>query len=148
MLSPSRIAVFRCFHRSTFEIDCRVDLDKIWTAMNFKTRQHVRRGQEAFSITTVEDPNHFVRFYRDNLRKQGRVSFLPLETFPALFSETHVRGCGELLSANRPDGKPAAMIFLVWDQGTMYCLFVDALSRYRGQQYDQSAALVGDRTGA
>jgi hypothetical protein len=113
---------FQVLSQYTFEIDCRVDLDKIWTAMNFKTRQHVRRGQEAFSITTVEDPNHFVRFYRDNLRKQGRVSFLPLETFPALFSETHVRGCGELLSANRPDGKPAAMIFLVWDQGTMYYL--------------------------
>jgi hypothetical protein len=88
--------------------------------MNFKSRQHIRRGQETFSITTVEDPYHFVRFYRDNLRKQGRVSFLPLESFPALFSETHARQCGEILSANRPDGKPAAMIFLVWDQATMY----------------------------
>jgi hypothetical protein len=111
---------FQVLSQYTFEIDCRVDLDRIWAAMNFKLRQHIRRGQETFSITTVEDPHHFVQFYRDNLGKQGRVSFLPLETFPALFSETLARGCGELLCASRPDGKTAAMIFLVWDKATMY----------------------------
>lgn len=111
---------FQVLSQYTFQIDCRVDLDSIWAAMNFKLRQHIRRGQETFSIATVEDPHHFVAFYRDNLRKQGRVSFVPLETFPALFSEAHGRGCGELLCANRPDGKAAAMIFLIWDQATMY----------------------------
>jgi hypothetical protein len=111
---------FQVLSQYTFEIDCRADLDCIWAAMNFKLRQHIRRGQETFTITTVEDPHHFVEFYRDNLRKQDRVSFVPLETFPALFAETHARGCGEILCANRPDGKVAAMIFLVWDRATMY----------------------------
>lgn len=111
---------FQVSSQYTFEIDCRGKLDDIWAAMNYRIRQQVRRGKETFSLSVVDDPYEFIRFYQTNLSKQDRVSFVPLDTFPALFAEAAARGCGEILSANRSDGNPAAMIFLLWDEATMY----------------------------
>lgn len=106
----------------TFEIDCRANPPDIWNAMHSKTRQHIRRAEEKLSVVSVEDPDEFVRFYRDNLREQKRSSFLPLDVFPSLFAESRIRGCGEVLSANWPNGKSAAMTFLVWDHSKMFYL--------------------------
>jgi hypothetical protein len=106
----------------TFEIDCRADLESIWNAMNFKVRQHVRRANEKLSITSVTDPLEFELFYKANLIKSGRSNFVQFETFNTLFLECQRRNAGQILSARWPDGRPAAMIFLVWGHGTMYYL--------------------------
>ena len=42
--------------------------------------------------------------------------------FAALFTESRLRNNGEILSARWPDGRPAAMVYLVWGHGTMYYL--------------------------
>jgi hypothetical protein len=115
---------FQVSPQYTFEVDCRVDPKELWSAMHFKTRQHIRRASEKMSVVTVEDPDAFARFYQHNLDTQGRRrrSSVSLEVFPAVFAETQARDCGEILSAQWPDGKSAAMIFLVWDDQTMYYL--------------------------
>jgi hypothetical protein len=106
----------------TFDIDCRVDLDKIWNAMHSQTRRHIRRAEEQLTIGTIEDPGEFVLFYDKNLRERGRNSNLPLSVFPSLFTECRRRECGEILSASWPNGRRAAMLFLVWDDERMYYL--------------------------
>lgn len=106
----------------TFEVDCRVDLKEIWNNMHFKTRQHIRRAEEKLSVKTVDDPHEFLRFYYQNLTQRGRSSFTVLDAFPAAFAACRARDSGEVLSANWPDGKPAAMVFLIWGHGTMYYL--------------------------
>ncbi len=113
---------FQVTPQYTFEIDCRGDPKQVWDGMHFKTRQHIRRAQEKLSVATVDDPNEFVQFYHRNLRERKRTSFLALDAFAALFAECRSRDSGEILSANWPNGKPAAMVFLVWGYGTMYYL--------------------------
>jgi len=119
---PFQTRGFQARAQYTFEIDCRTDATEIWNAMHSKTRQHIRRAEEKFAVASVEDPDDFVRFYRDNLRQRRRSSFLPLDVFPTLFAESRARECGEVLSANWPNGQPAAMTFLVWDQNKMFYL--------------------------
>jgi hypothetical protein len=106
----------------TFQVDCRRDIQAIWSEMHFKTRQHIRRAEEKLAVATVEDPDAFIHFYLANLRKQGRRNYLDFAPFPALFRETMARDCGEIVSAHWPDGRPAAMVYLVWGHGTMYYL--------------------------
>jgi len=106
----------------TFEIDCRESRENIWKGMHFKTRQHIRRAEEKLTISTISDPQVFTKFYLDNLRRTGRRSFIDFRSFPALFSETQARECGEILCASWPNGLPAAMVFLVWGFGRMYYL--------------------------
>jgi Acetyltransferase (GNAT) domain len=106
----------------SFEIDCRCDPAVIWNNMHFKTRQHIRRAEEKFSVATVNDPSDFTYFYQKNLAERGRKSFVPLDLFPHIFSACRERDSGEILSAGWPTGGPTAMAFFVWGRGTMYYL--------------------------
>ncbi len=106
----------------TFEIDCRKSLDELWTAMHFKTRQHVRRAEEKYQLRTIDDPQHFIEFYLKNIEASGKRNRIEFESFPALFSECRSRYCGQILSACLPGGSPVAMVYLVWGRGTMYYL--------------------------
>jgi hypothetical protein len=106
----------------TFRIDCRRDPQEIWREMHFKTRQHIRRAEEKFTIATEEDPDKFVKFYQANVTRQGRVNRMNFTPFGAVFRECGMRNCGEILSAAWPDGTPTAMVYLVWGHGVMYYL--------------------------
>jgi hypothetical protein len=106
----------------TFQIDCRRDPEEIWQDMHSKTRQHIRRAEEKFTVDTVEDPGRFVQFYRANVEKLGRTNGTNFSSFEALFHECRMRESGEIVSASWPGGAPVAMIYLVWGHGTMYYL--------------------------
>jgi hypothetical protein len=113
---------FQVGHQYSFQIDCRAELDTILARMHFKVRQHIRRAEEQRTVVTIDDPRRFVTFYKENLRKTNRTSYMQLDRFPILFSECRARNCGEVLAAMQPDGIPVAMTFLVWDNQTMYYL--------------------------
>jgi hypothetical protein len=61
---------FKVGHQYSFEIDCRVKLDILLAGMHFKVRQHIRRAEEQSSVETIDDPERFVSFYIDNLRRR------------------------------------------------------------------------------
>jgi lipid II:glycine glycyltransferase (peptidoglycan interpeptide bridge formation enzyme) len=113
---------FQISPQYTFRIDCRRDPQEIWQDMHFKTRQHIRRAEEKLAIDTVEDPGEFVGFYQANLEKQGRRNHLDFSPFATLFEEARRRDCGKILCARWPDGRPTAMVYIVWGHGTMYYL--------------------------
>jgi hypothetical protein len=106
----------------TFEIDCLKHVDALWDAMHFKTRQHIRRAGEKYSIRSIEDPAMFADVYVRNLRAKGRASRIDFDYFPKLFAECRARGCGEILGAFAPDGSPVSMVYLVWSATKMYYL--------------------------
>jgi hypothetical protein len=106
----------------TFEIDCRQHVDSLWEAMHFKTRQHIRRAGEKYSIRSVTDPAMFADVYVRNLRAMGRSSRIDFDCFPRLFAECRARSCGEILGAFAADGSPVSMVYLVWSTNTMYYL--------------------------
>ncbi len=104
----------------TFEIDCRQSPTELWSAMHFKTRQHIRRAEEKYSVSAVEDPAFFIDEYLKNIARLGRTNLIRFEYFPALFAACRSRQCGEILAAFTPQGSPVAMTYLVWSPQTMY----------------------------
>jgi len=113
---------FRLSAQYTFQIDARHDPGSIWDGMNFKVRQHIRRADEKYSIDSLDDPERFINFYLSNLRKINEVNRVNFQQFPLLFSECQTRASGKILCAWKPNGEPAAMIYLVWGHGVMYYL--------------------------
>jgi hypothetical protein len=106
----------------TFRINCSRDTEQVWQDMHFKTRQHIRRAEEKFRVSTVSDAGRFIEFYTTNVQKQGLTNNIDFTPFGTVLSECQARGCGEILCASWPDGTPTAMVFLVWGHGTMYYL--------------------------
>jgi hypothetical protein len=113
---------FEVAHRYTFEIDCCQDLQHLWDAMHFKTRQHIRRAEEKYTAQVVDDPEIFAKAYLRNIKALGRTNWMEFERFPALFAECRSRDCGLILAACRGDGVPVSMVYLVWSRTTMYYL--------------------------
>jgi lipid II:glycine glycyltransferase (peptidoglycan interpeptide bridge formation enzyme) len=113
---------FQVSHQYTFQIDCRDDLESLMAGMHFKVRQHIRRAEEKCKIATIDDPQIFIEFYSENLRKTNRTSYMTFDRFPILFSECRARNCGVILAALLPSGVPVAMTYLVWGGGIMYYL--------------------------
>lgn len=106
----------------TFQIDCRNNPDALWQGMHFKVRQHIRRADERYKLQPLDDPERFIHFYRENLKKRGLKSNVALDRLSAVFTECSARSCGEILAAVLPNGAPAAMTFFVWGNGKMYYL--------------------------
>ncbi len=106
----------------TFQIDARESLSDLWSEVHSKTRQHIRRAEEKFTVVALQEPKAFIDFYLNNVHRAGLRSFVDFTTFPAMFSAAQERRCAEILCANWPDGKPAAMVVLVWGCGRMYYL--------------------------
>ena len=113
---------FRVSPQYTFQIDCRSGPAGLWDGMHTKVRQHIRRAEEKCTVVALDDPNHFIHFYVNNIKKSNKVNRTDFSQFPALFSECKARTSGEILSAIGPNGEPAAMVFLVWGHGVMYYL--------------------------
>ncbi len=106
----------------TFVIDCSVDTKLLWEGMHSKTRQHIRRAEEKLAVETVDDPNEFIQFYLHNLQKRGLSNSIGFDGFQDLFVQARARESGEILSARWPDGRAAAMTYIVWGHGKMYYL--------------------------
>jgi Acetyltransferase (GNAT) domain len=112
---------FKVSQQYTYQVQCRhKTIDEIWTAMDMKARQPIRRAEKRYSISEVNEPHKFINFYLQNLRKRGRKSYFNFERFPFLISECLARNCGIILAALLPSGAPAAMIFIVWGHGVLY----------------------------
>ena len=111
---------FKISTQYTFRVHCQSSVDELWAAMDSKVRQHIRRAEEKYTITEINDPQYFIDFYLRNIEKRGRQSYFEFERFPILFAECNARSCGIILAALLPDGSPAAMTFLVWGHGVLY----------------------------
>ena len=88
---------FQVSPQYTFEIDCRDSTENIWDGMHYKTRQHVRRAEEKYVVTGLDDASDFVQFYRDNLQRRGLRAFAALDQFPTLAAACWDRDSGEIL---------------------------------------------------
>ena len=108
--------------RYTFEIDCRKSPEELWDAMHFKTRQHIRRAEEKYTVKTLDDPAFFIDNYLRHTSALGRTNAMPFEHFPALFSACRSRQCCQIIAALNPDGEPISITYLVWSDRTMYYL--------------------------
>lgn len=104
----------------SFIIDCMQDEDTLWRGMHFKTRQHIRRAEEKFSVAEIEDPHDFIDFYTENIKTRGVRNYIDFALFPQVFQQSRKMASGEILCARWENGNPAAMAFLVWGYGTMY----------------------------
>jgi lipid II:glycine glycyltransferase (peptidoglycan interpeptide bridge formation enzyme) len=104
----------------TFTIDCTQEEKALWDGMDHTTRRLVRRAKEKFAVEEVDCPDEFISFYSESLGSRGLKNLYDFSSFPEVFREVRERNSGKILCARWPDGRPAAMTFLVWGYGRMY----------------------------
>ena len=96
---------------SEIEPDCR---EALWRRMRDKTRNVIRRAEEALTIEEIEDPAVFFDFYEDNLRRRGRVNKFPRREYSNVMDACIARQRGRVLAAVDSTGTMQAAIFTAW----------------------------------
>jgi hypothetical protein len=92
----------------------------IWGGMRDKTRNVIRRADERWQVTSLDDPEVFDAFYAANLRQRGLINYYT--KIPAVCAAAIMRGQGHISCVR--DGKNCLQgaIFVVWDSHTAYYL--------------------------
>ena len=108
-------------------VDFTVDIapnkpELLWRGMRDKTRNVIRRAQEALTPQAIDDPALFLEFYEENLRKRGLLNRFDRRICGNLMTACLERGRGRLLFAIDGTGAPQAAIFTVWDHEAEYYL--------------------------
>jgi hypothetical protein len=96
--------------------------EALWRQMRDKTRNVVRKAENAYSIGHTTDAEEFVWLYKQNVLAMGWDETVDLDIAKRLLIGTISRGCGEVLTARNDDGVAKAAIFCVWDQSVCYYL--------------------------
>jgi hypothetical protein len=94
----------------------------IWSGMRDKTRNAIRNGECFYNITEVLDPDHFIDFYRANVRSQGLTENVDLEVARRLTRSSLEQNRGKFFLARDRSGACKAAIFIVWDHSACYYL--------------------------
>jgi hypothetical protein len=111
---------FKVSPQYTFQVHCHKNLDELWTAMDLKVRQHIRRAEEKYTISEIDDARLFIDFYRGNLLKRTKNNYIDFIRFQYLFKECSIRNRGTILATILPNGTPTAMTFIAWGQDILY----------------------------
>lgn len=98
----------------TYEVE-PAPVSTLWRAMRDKTRNVIRRAEEATTLVELE-PAAFARLYRENLECRGadRNTMFAANGEP-VFAAALAHGRGRLLAARDRNGAIAAAIFYAWD---------------------------------
>ncbi len=103
----------------SFRIDAGLPEAQIWSGMNDKTRNVIRKCN-GLVVGPVEQPDAFVRFYELNL--DGQPNIHGTRRLTALLEAMLARRAGTLLGAYDEAGRLAAAIAIPWDSTTAYFL--------------------------
>jgi hypothetical protein len=96
--------------------------DVLWRQMRDKTRNVIRRAEEALTVRDIRDPSLFIEFYEENLRRRALTTNYDLRICGNLMAACLQRGCGRLLVAVDVAGQMQAAIFTAWDHVAEYYL--------------------------
>jgi hypothetical protein len=110
---------FRTAVQFTYEIPPQPQ-EESWKRMRDKTRNCIRRAQEAIKVTDIDDPAHFISFYENIIKAKGVPCEVNLPVALKLIRECLLRKRGRILGATDKSGHLTAAIFCAWDHSSYF----------------------------
>ena len=104
---------FRVGMTYAFQIDAGRTDGQVWSAMNDKTRNTIRKARNGHTLVALTDAASFARFYEANL--EGSRNFHGAERLARLLEAILSRQAGTLLGAADPSGRLVAAACICWD---------------------------------
>jgi len=115
--------IYRGFTASVtyaFWIDAGLSEGQIWSGMNDKTRNVIRKSSKSLCIGSIDQPDAFVRFYEQNL--DGAPNIHGTRRLTALLEAMLARQAGIMLGARDETGRLMAATAIPWDSKAAYFL--------------------------
>lgn len=103
-----------------FSLDAGSSEGQIWSGMNDKTRNVIRKCSKSLCAGPIDEPDAFVRFYEENL--DGAPNIHGTRRLTTLLEAMLGRRAGILLGVRDETGRMMAATAVPWDSRTAYFL--------------------------
>lgn len=120
--------------RYTYVIDTKVGLEKIFEDFSPNCRKNIRKGLKNSFIS--EDISYEEFFYEHEkiFKKQNLDVPFPFELWEKLYLTCIKHECGKLLCTRNIDGYITSLMFIVWDQNSLYPLLGGVIPKFSNLQ--------------
>lgn len=108
--------------RYSYVVKDTSDIDAMWAAMDSNARQKVRKGAKSAKLDTAIKVGEFYREHEKVFAKQGLTCPFEADLFCRLVGACDERGCCQLMCMRTAEGRVASVLFLVWDERSMYSI--------------------------
>jgi hypothetical protein len=113
---------FSHMQRVTYHMHLDQTENEMLEQMDSSKRRHVKLAAEDLVVAEGGDVRHFYELHRDTLVRKGEKYPYSEAFFQKLISNTIAKNAGIVLSARNKEGTVTAMMFVVYDDKTMYLL--------------------------
>ena len=117
--------------RYTYVIEDTNDLEKVWNSVSSNYRNKIRKGQKNGIFCRKMNYELFYDEHKKIFEKQGLQCPFSLSLWKQLYEACIENNSGEIFYATNQEGKIASLMFLVWDEISVYQLLGGSIPAYQ-----------------
>lgn len=117
--------------RYTYVIENTKDLESVWQGVSSKCRGIIKKGQKSATFKEGLDPDVFYREHEKIFLKQDLKCPISYNTWIKLYRATVENNAGKIIYAETKEGDIASVMFLVWDEKSVYLLLAGSIPEYQ-----------------
>lgn len=120
--------------RYTYVIEDTSDIEAVWGEMASNYRQNIRKGYRIAQICEGFDADEFWNLHKKVFEKQGLECPFSYELWIRLYSMCRNHDCGKIFYAKDSCGNILSILFLIWDEQSVYHLLGGSMPEYQHLQ--------------
>lgn len=120
--------------RYTYVIEDTSDLDRVNNQLTSNYRKNIRKGQRSTTVSSDITPELFYEEHTKVYKKQGLPVPFSREFWDRLYMACQIHESGKMLCARDEAGNLHALLFVVWDEQTIYLLMGGYMPEFSSSQ--------------
>ena len=123
---------YEALPRYTYVIEDTSDIDAVWRGMSSGYRKNIKKGRRNGPIREGLSCEDFYREHAKVFERQGLPVPFDFDLWERLFGAVMSHGAGRTLWSEAADGGVASVLFLVWDDFSVYHLLGGTMPGFNG----------------
>lgn len=123
--------------RYTYILEDTSDMDALWEEVSSSYRNLIRKGYKTAKVCEGHDLREFWNLHKKIFEKQGLECPFSYELWERLYQACIEHDCGKIFYAKDEEGIISSVLFLIWDDQSVYHLLGGGIPEYQYlQTYD------------
>lgn len=122
---------YQTIPRVTYVIEDTTDIEKLWNNLSSKYRKNIKKGQKNTTIKHSMDKKHFYTEHEKVFKKQNLKCPFSYDFWDNLYEACKTNEAGKVLYSVDNYGNITSLLFLIWDEKSMYHLLGGSIPEYQ-----------------
>lgn len=122
---------YKAIVRYTYVIENTVNIEEVWKNFSSKYRKNIKKGKSNIAQIIELNEKDFYDQHKLVFEKQNLPVPFSRELWHVLYSSAKKRQCGKAIAAINNKGEVLSVLFLIWDEKSMYHLLGGSMPEYQ-----------------